>query len=332
MLLGRLNIDPPVLLAPMAGVTDSPFRQIVKQLGCPVVVTEMVSAEGIRRKASGSWALLRFEQLERPVFVQLFGSNPHTMAEAASYCESLGFDGIDINMGCPVKKVVNNGGGVALMRDPLLAAKIIEAVRCVVKLPLTAKLRAGWSPIETNVVEVSRCLWQSGVDAVTVHPRTRNQFFSGKADWNLIGQTVDAVDIPVIGNGDLRTPQDALNMVRLTACAGVMVGRAAMGNPWLPGKMAVGLAGSSENTHAATENMHTEEIRRVFCDHVQKMIKFMGSEYAAVMRMRKHLIWYTRGMVGCAGLRKNIASILTEKEMIGAFTTLLVQQSGKLRV
>lgn len=331
MLIGGITIDPPVILAPMAGITDSPCRFIARQLGCPAVVTEMVSAEGIRRKGGGSLSLLLFDPTQHPIIVQLFGTEPETMAEVASYCESLGFDGIDINMGCPVRKVVKNGAGAALMRDPSLAVRIVEAVRKAVRLPVMVKLRAGWSPAETNVVELSRNLWHSGVDAVTVHPRTRSQFFSGKADWNQIRQTVDNIDIPVIGNGDILTPEDAIEMMRLTACSGVMVGRASLGNPWLLGNIARSISTTIRVNGDVHKRVNPEEMFRVFCIHLQKMIEFVGSERAAVLRMRKHLVWYTRGIKGCAGLRRKIATMLEADHMRQALESLLFQQSENNR-
>jgi tRNA-dihydrouridine synthase B len=314
MKLGTLSIDPPVMLAPMAGITDSPFRAVARGLGCPAVFTEMVSSEGITRDQAGSLRLLSFEPGEHPVIAQIFGSQPESMAEAARRCQALGFDAVDINMGCPVKKVIRSGAGAALMRDPDNAARIVAAVRRAVGVPVFAKLRSGWSPQEQNAVELARRLADCGLDAVTVHPRTRNQFYSGSADWRVIAQVAAAVDIPVVGNGDLRTAEDAKRMREQTGCAGLMVGRAALGNPWMPGCMA-GLRSDPPGRG---------EIHRVFCIHLQKMIDWTGSQERAVMRMRKHAVWYTRGVEGAATLRRGLKDLNTAAEMERAMESLLL--------
>jgi tRNA-dihydrouridine synthase B len=313
MKLGALEIEPAVLLAPMAGVTDSPFRSVARGLGCPAVFTEMVSSEGIIREQPGSLRLLGFGPDEHPVIAQIFGGRPESMAEAARRCQALGFDAVDINMGCPVKKVIRNGAGAALMREPQNAARIVAAVRRAVSIPVLAKLRSGWSPDEINAVDLARRLADRGLDAVTVHPRTRNQFYSGSADWRVIARVAAAVDLPVVGNGDLRTQADAQRMREQTGCAGVMVGRAARGNPWLPGRMA-GLRDDPPGR---------EEIYRVFCIHLQKMIDWTGSPGRAVMRMRKHAVWYTRGVEGAAALRRGLRHLHTAAEMKRAMAALL---------
>jgi tRNA-dihydrouridine synthase B len=314
MKLGALAIEPAVLLAPMAGITDSPFRSLARELGCPAVVTEMVSSEGIIRGQAGSTRLLFFGPGEHPIIAQIFGSRPESMAEAARRCQELGFDAVDINMGCPVKKVVKSGAGAALMRDPQNAARIVAAVRRAVSLPVSAKLRSGWSPEEINAADLARRLADCGLDAVTVHPRTRNQFYSGSADWRVIARVAAAVKIPVVGNGDLRTKADAGRMREQTGCAGVMVGRAALGNPWLLGSTA-GRPGGPPGR---------EEIHRVFCIHLQKMIDWMGSPGRAVMRMRKHAVWYTRGVEGAAALRRGLKDLNTPAEMERAMAALLL--------
>ncbi len=313
MKLGALEIEPAVLLAPMAGITDSPFRSVARGLGCPAVFTEMVSCEGIIRGQAGSLRLLGFGSDEHPVVAQIFGSRPESMARAARRCQELGFDAVDLNMGCPVKKVIKSGAGAALMREPENAARIAAAVRRAVSIPVLAKLRSGWSPDEINAVDLARRLAGCGLDAVTVHPRTRNQFYSGSADWRVIAQVAAAVDLPVVGNGDLRTRADAERMREQTGCAGVMVGRAALGNPWLLGSMA-GLRDDAPDR---------EEILRVFCIHLEKMIDWMGSPRRAVMRMRKHAVWYTRGIDGAAALRRGLKHLTTPAEMQRAMAALL---------
>jgi len=325
MQIAKLSISPPVIMAPMAGVTDAPFRQVLRRLGCPAVVTEMVSSEGIVRRGKGSLDLLRFERQERPLIAQLFGSKPEVMAQAARACLDSGFDAIDLNMGCPVKKVVKNGAGAALMRDPERATAIVAAVRRACDLPLTVKLRSGWSAGEINAVELGRRLEQEGVDAITLHPRPRAAFLSGPADWNLIAGLVDAVEVPVIGNGDLAMPEDGRRMMTETGCAGVMPGRAAMGNPWLPGAMADVLAGREPAGYPPSP----DERREVFCIHLQKMIDWLGSERRAVLRMRKQLVWYIRGLDKAAGLRRKLFRIDTAEEMTAALRDLVDgQQAG----
>ena len=307
MLIAGLSIDPPNWLAPMAGVTDSPFRTIARGLGAGAVITEMISSEGLIRSGRGTLALLRIEAAEQPIFAQIFGHAPQTMAQAAQICEQHGFAGVDVNMGCPVPKVVRHGAGAALLREPELAGRIVEAVRRSIRVPLTVKIRAGWSPEEINAVEMARRLADSGADALTLHARTRSQFYSGQADWDLIGRVVQAIPIPVIGNGDLQKPGDEQRMRAETGCAGVMVGRAALGNPWLFRAMAGGAYPPGP-----------EEVRSVFCLHLKKMIDYVGSEDRAVLRMRKHLIWYTRGIRGASSLRPQIAQMTTAEQMAQA--------------
>jgi len=318
MRIGDLQIDPAVVLAPMAGVTDSPYRSVARALGCPAVVTEMVSSEGLVRSGRGSLALLSFGADEQPVLAQIFGHRPEAMAEAARTCAASGFAGIDINMGCPVRKVVRSGAGAALLREPQKAARLLAAVRRVTPVPVTAKIRSGWTPEEINAVEVAQRLADAGADALVVHARTRSQFYQGRADWSLIAEVAANVAIPVIGNGDLRQPGDAARMRDETGCAGVMVGRAALGDPWLPGAMAAVLAGRRPPPPPGPD-----EIARVLCIHLQKMIDWVGEERRAVQRMRKHLVWYTRGIEGAARLRRLLPGLHTAEHMRQALDGLV---------
>ena len=323
--LRGLNIEWPVWLAPMAGVTDSPYRLLNRELGCPLVVTEMVSAEGLLRRQQGSLQLLRFQPAERPLFAQLFGSRPPALAEAARLCTELGFDGIDINMGCPVRKVVGTGAGAALLREPRRALQMVAAVRRASELPLTVKLRAGWSPAERNAVELGRALAGEGADALILHPRTRDQFYAGRADWRLVAELAAAVSVPVIGNGDLRRPADADEHLRRFGCAGVMVGRAALGDPWLCGAMARRLAGRATGYPPPAGERY-----RVFCNHLQNMIDYLGSPERAVRRMRKNLVWYTRGLSGAGRLRRRLGELESAEQMRQAFAHLLrMQRDGE---
>jgi tRNA-dihydrouridine synthase B len=312
MRIGQLDIEPAVFLAPLAGVSESPFRLLARELGCGAVVTEMISAEGLRRGQAGSVALLRHLPDEHPLFAQIFGSEPGAVAEAARMVERHGFDGIDINMGCPVPKVVRNGAGAALMRTPQRAAAIIVAVKQAVALPVTVKMRAGWSEREINVVPLARCLEQAGADALIVHPRTRSQGYGGRADWSLITRVVQAVSVPVIGNGDVQTAADGARMREQTGCAGIMIGRAALGNPWIFGAP----AGRPCLPEPA-------ERQRVFERHLQLQIEYLGSESKAVYTMRKHLIWYSRGLPGVSALRRELGKLVTPSQLRAAFAKLL---------
>lgn len=314
MRIRTLTIDPPVLMAPMAGITDSPYRRILRRHGCPLVVTEMISSEGLIRHGDGSLALLDFHPEEHPIVAQIFGTRPQAMAEAAQLVAERGFDGIDINMGCPVKKVVRNGAGAALMRTPGLAAELVAAVRAATSLPLTVKLRAGWSSEELNALEVAERVVDAGADAVVLHPRTRSQYYAGRADWRLIAKLVEVLPVPVIGNGDLRTPADAEAMRVGTGCAAVMVGRAAMGDPFLPAALAGG-------PYPPTLEQRLE----AFCTHLDLVVAWLGSEHRAALRMRKHLVWYARGLPGVAGLRRELHRFERAAQLKAAFERIALE-------
>jgi len=313
MRIRTLTIDPPVLMAPMAGITDSPYRRVLRRHGCPAVTTEMISSEGLIRRGEGSLALLEYHPEEHPILAQLFGAKPAVMAEASRLVTELGFDGIDINMGCPVKKVIRSGAGAAMMRTPALAAAVVSAVRAATPLPLTVKLRSGWSLDEINALDLARRVVDAGADAVTLHPRTRTQYYAGRADWRLIGQLVQALSVPVIGNGDVRAPADARAMSRATGCAAVMVGRAAMGDPFLPAALAGGPYPPSAEQRLAA-----------FCTHLDLVVALLGSEHRAAVRMRKHLVWYARGLPGVADLRRELHRFERADQLKAAFERVVL--------
>ena len=290
MQIGNIKLDIPVVLAPMAGVTDSAFRLLVKEQGCGLLVSEMVSAKGLLYNNERTFDLLAIEASERPVAIQLFGRNPAELAEAARRVEAHGADMIDINMGCPVPKIVNNGEGSALLKEPAVVEAVLRAVVSAVRCPVTVKIRSGWDESAINAVEIARIAEAVGVAAIAVHARTRAQFYGGHADWQIIRDVRQAVSIPVIGNGDIRTPGDALRMLQETGCQGVMIGRAAEGNPWLFGQVAAALTGKTPPPAPSFGDRSAMLLR-----HLDRLIALKG-ETAAVREMRRHAACYTKGL------------------------------------
>lgn len=306
MKIGNLQLSGPLVLAPMAGITDYPFRQIAKDKGCGLTSTWMISAEGLLRKGK---SFLGIEKDEHPISVQLFGSNPEVLAEAAKRAEEVGADAIDINMGCPVRQVIETGAGVDLMRSPQKVKEILVKVRKEVKVPLTVKIRSGWDREHINAVGISKIAEGCGVDAISLHPRTKHQGFHGQADWHLIGEVKRAVNIPVIGNGDVTTPFLAKRMMEETGCDGVMIGRGALGNPWIFRQESSDSFGEGSIVFPPLE-----ERQRVIEHHFLLLQKHYG-EKGAMKKIRKHMAWYTKGLPSSASFRLKLFG-LKEKDAL----------------
>ena len=316
MKIGTVTLENNVFLAPMAGVTDQPFRLLCKEMGCGLVYSEMVSAKGMFYESKNTGKLLEVDERERPVAVQLFGSDPQIMADMAKRLEEAPVDIIDVNMGCPVPKVVNNGEGSALMKDPKLAGKIVAALVKAVKKPVTVKIRKGFDESRVNAVEVAKILEDAGAAAIAVHGRTREQFYSGKADWEIIRRVKEAVGIPVFGNGDVDSPQRAAAMLRETGCDGIMIGRGAQGNPWIFSRVLRYL----EEGEILPPPGRQEVKEMIFC-HMEMLIRAKG-EYTGIREMRKHVAWYTAGFPHSARLRGRINTVESPEEMRRALEEL----------
>ena len=307
--IGNVILENNVMLAPMAGVTDLPFRLICKEQGAGLLCMEMVSAKAVHYNNKNTEALMEIHPEEMPVSLQLFGSEPEVMAETAARIEERPFAILDINMGCPVPKVVNNHEGSALMRDPKLAGEIIYAVSHAIQKPVTVKIRKGFDEDSVNAVEMAKIAEENGAAAVTVHGRTREQYYSGKADWDIIRQVKEAVHIPVIGNGDITDAVSAKRMLEETGCDGIMVGRASRGNPWIFREI-----NSYLDTGIIPERPTGQEVCDTILRHARLQLEYKG-EYTAVREMRKHVAWYTTGYPHSARLRQLVNEIETIAEL-----------------
>ena len=309
MKIGNVDIKTNVFLAPMAGVTDKPFRLICKEMGCGLVYSEMVSAKGILYDSKNTKKLLESDEAERPVAVQLFGSDPEIMANMAKRIEDLPVDIIDVNMGCPAPKIVKNGEGSALMKTPELVGEIVNALVHAQKKPVTIKFRKGFDDANVNAVEIAKIAEKNGAAAVAVHGRTREQYYSGKADWDIIKEVKKAVNIPVIGNGDVDSPEKAKSLFDYTSCDAIMVGRGAQGNPWIFKRI---------NAYIETGEIlplpTMEERAEVAVRHLKMLVDYKG-EFIGVREMRRHLSDYTKGIMGASAMRGRINTAESIEEM-----------------
>ena len=298
--IGSVTLDNNIILAPMAGVTDLPFRLLCSEHGAGMCCMEMVSAKAILYRNKNTEALLEIHPDEGPVSLQLFGSDPQIMGDMAKQIEDRPFDILDINMGCPVPKVVNNGEGSALMKEPELVGKIVSSVVRSVSKPVTVKIRKGFDDAHVNAVEIAKIAEDAGAAAIVVHGRTREQYYAGEADWDIIAKVKRNVSVPVIGNGDITDGISAERMLRQTGCDGIMVGRAARGNPWIFQQITAYLQDGT-----VLPKPGKDEVRETILRHARLQLECKG-EYTGVREMRKHVSWYTAGIPNSARLRQNV--------------------------
>ena len=322
MQIGKFTFNEPVFLAPMAGVTDTAYRIIAHDMGCPLCYAEMVSSQGIHFRNERTLTMLESEAGERPLAMQIFANTPEMAAEAAKYVEDLGTaDILDFNMGCPAPKIVKNGEGSALMRDPDMAYAILSAIRKAVKMPFTVKMRKGWDDEHVNVLEIAKIAEAAGVDAIAVHGRTREQFYSGKADWDIIAEVKKTVKVPVIANGDVRTCQDLQKILDVTGADGVMIGRGAQGNPWIFKQLTHFL-----RTGEILPKPTMQERAEVIIRHLDLLLKYKG-DYIGPREMRKHATWYTRGITHGAILRDKFNKAEKREDFIDIIDKYLLKSS-----
>ena len=307
--IGNVALSNPYILAPMAGVTDLPFRLLCKEQGAGLLCMEMVSAKAIQYNNKNTKALLEIHPEEEPVSLQLFGSDPEVISEVAKQIEELPFAILDINMGCPVPKIVRNGEGSALMNQPKLVYEIVSKTVKAIQKPVTVKIRKGFNDESINAVEIAKIIEDAGGAAVAVHGRTREQYYSGKADWDIIRQVKEAISIPVIGNGDVTSGESALAMMRETGCDGVMIGRGAQGNPWIFSELR-----EYEKTGQMPARPSNEELKEMMLRHARLQMQYKG-DYLGIREMRKHVAWYTTGLPNSAKLRGEINAVESYEEL-----------------
>ena len=323
MKIGSIKLDNITIMAPLAGITNLPLRLLAKESGAALVCSEMVSANGLVYKSKKTEQLLNSIPAEKPLSIQIFGSDPSIMAEAARMVESGGADIIDINFGCSAKKVLKTGSGSALMKDPDKAAAVITAVRQAVIVPVTIKIRSGWNKSGEDALKIAALAQECGVDAITIHPRTATQGFGGHADWRLIADIKKNVSIPVIGNGDINHPADAIRMIQETGCDAVMIGRAAIGNPLIFKQILAMLNGNRYDINLAQRF-------DVMKKYLKTSVKYFGEKHACRM-MRSRLCWFTKGLPGSSKFRQSITRISSEEEtlsLINSYMTVLQKKRG----
>lgn len=309
LIIGDVKLENRYILGPMAGVTDLPFRLLCREQGAGLVCMEMVSAKAIYYKNRNTESLLEIHPNERPASLQLFGSDPKIMSEMAKRIEERPFAILDVNMGCPVPKVVRNGEGSALMKEPKLVYEIVSALVKAIRKPVTVKIRKGFDDEHVNAVEIAKIIEEAGAAAVAVHGRTREQYYSGKADWDIIRQVKEAVSIPVIGNGDVTSPEKADALVRETGCDGIMIARGAQGNPWIFSQMI-----EWEETGVLPPGPDRDEVRRMILRHARMQLECKGG-FCGIREMRKHVAWYTKGLKGAARLREKVNAVESLEEL-----------------
>ena len=314
--IGNVLLENSYVLGPMAGVTDLPFRLLCKEQGAGLLCMEMVSAKGIFYNNKNTESLLQIHPEEIPVSLQLFGSDPKIVSEMAKRIEERPFSILDINMGCPVPKVVRNGEGSALMKNPKLVYELVSATVKAIKKPVTVKIRKGFDDEHVNAVEIAKIIEEAGAAAVAVHGRTREQYYSGKADWEIIHQVKEAVSIPVIGNGDVTSGEKAIALRKQTGCDGVMIARGAQGNPWIFSELL-----EYERSGKLPERPDVEEIKKTMLRHARLQIEYKG-DFTGIREMRKHVAWYTKGLHGAARLRDQINQVESYAELENLLTSL----------
>ena len=314
--IGNIELENRYILGPMAGVTDLPFRLLCREQGAGLLCMEMISAKAIYYNNRNTESLLEIHPDERPVSLQLFGSDPQIMSEMAKRIEERPFAILDVNMGCPVPKVVKNGEGSALMKEPKLVYEIVSALVKAIKKPVTVKIRKGFDDEHVNAVEIAKIIEEAGASAVAVHGRTREQYYSGKADWDIIRQVKEVISIPVIGNGDVTSPQKAEELVRQTGCDGIMIARGAEGNPWIFSEMI-----AYEETGVVPSRPDKDAVREMMLRHARLQLQYKG-EYCGIREMRKHVAWYTKGLKGAARLREKVNEVESLEELENLLTSL----------
>lgn len=314
--IGNVELENRYILGPMAGVTDLPFRLLCKEQGAGLLCMEMISAKAIYYNNRNTESLLEIHPDETPVSLQLFGSDPKIMSEMAKRIEERPFDILDVNMGCPVPKVVRNGEGSALMKEPKLVYGIVSALVKAIRKPVTVKIRKGFDDDHVNAVEIAKIIEEAGAAAVAVHGRTREQYYSGRADWDIIRQVKETVSIPVIGNGDVTSPQKADELVRQTGCDGIMIARGAQGNPWIFSEMT-----EWERTGEIPPRPDKDEVRAMILRHARLQLEYKGG-YSGIREMRKHVAWYTKGLKGASLLREKVNYVESFQELENLLTSL----------